>query len=1286
VSRSAMPLLTPHRSLLLAFAVLCAAVPQISPAENSAPALTPDKPQVARSYSALPLSFERNQGQANSDVRFLSHGAAYLLSLTDNDAVITLRTKAPRPTMLIGVGPISPGHEPGSTFSTASFSMRLVNSSTTAKVDGNDPLPGTVNYFLGSDPSRWHSGIATYKRVKYSGVYPGVDLVYYGNQRQLEFDFEVAPGADPSRIAMSFASAGRLKLDRDGNLVISTGDGAVSFHKPVIYQTVSGANVSVEGAFRLNGAKIVSISLGAYDHTRPLIIDPILGYSTYIGDLDTAEAVAVDAEGNAYVTGMTLADFPTTPGAFQSGKFPKLFPTTGSVFVTKFNATGTALIYSTYIGGSNDDEALAIAIDAEGNAYVGGTTYSSDYPVTSGAFQPTNHSVGISDAFVTKLNSTGTQLVYSTYLGGSIADVVRTIAVDSSGNAYVSGTSASSDFPVTPGAFQSTNKTAESPNSTTFLTKLNSTGTGLVYSTYLGGSCLEQTNGISVDTSGFVYMAGITCSADFPSTAGAFRTSISGTNEFDTFVTKMNQTGTSLVYSTYMPGAAIAIAVDTAGNAYIAGSDNSGFPTTPGAFQAVPLGPNGAANVLVAKLNSSGTGLIYATYFGGSKTAYLGGWPNDAAVGLAVDASGNAIITGSTDSIDFPLTAGAFQTQNYIMLDSGDYGSFFAKLNNTGTTLLYSTYLSGTGPGDYNDDCIDCVRGMAHDSEGNAYLAGGVGSTDFPLSLNAYQSSTAGAFVTKFNASGMVALPLTTTTLTANANPQATATPAIITAQVKPSSGSGIPSGSVAFSANQSPWWVTTLDNTGSASYSTSTLPSGANAIAVRYFGDDNNAPSTGSMTENIDVTSGDLPTVTTLTPNANNVLYGTSISFAISVQDPSGKSVPEGTVSMQANTGQFEQAATLDGTGKTIITTDQLPVGTSQVGVIFYPSNGSYASSNATITENVMPLGVTPAPAFSVPSGTYTSTQTVTLSDTSPAADILWADEPVVGLYTVYQKPLVINGSDSIQAYAIIAGYSPSPTVSATYVIAPNGTLPTPVISPTSGSYTFAQQIDITDAVHGTDIYYTTDGTTPTLSSPAYGNAFLISTSQTIKTIAYANGYAPSAVATATYSIDVLPPDFSMTLAPTTFTLGVGETAASTLTVTPANGFMGSVSLSCSGLPAGGSCTFNPGFISTSGKSTLTLGYSGSTSNNRLPAPFPLVPVTSVVIAVALFGSRQRRPRWLSLLAVAGTLNFFLITCCGGGGGQPLPAPPTPVTSTVIVTATCGTISHSSSLTLTVN
>jgi hypothetical protein len=1279
-----------HRTFLLALLVPFAVSQPIAHAQNAAQTPAPDKPRVIGNYNALPLSFERNEGQTGSDVRYLSRGAGYLLSLTDNDAVITLRKKAPKQAAQSEFGPHRSDEAHRSALSSESIDMHLVKSSASAGVAGDDPLPGTVNYFLGSDPSRWRSGVATFKRVKYTGVYPGVDLVYYGNQRQLEFDFEVAPGADPSQIELSFTGAKKLKLDHDGNLIISTPSGAVSFHKPVIYQTVAGTRRPVKGAFRLDSTKNVSFSLGTYDHSKPLIIDPILGYSTYLGDSDQAQAVALDSAGNAYVTGWTNVDFPTTPGAFQNGNFPKLNSMDDSAFVTKFNSTGTALLYSTYIGGSNLDQGLSIAVDTDDNAYIGGFTYSPDFPVTSGAYQPANHSASICNGFVTKLNNTGTQLLYSTYLGGSKTDVAQAIAVDASGNAYVSGKSESSDFPVTTGAFQSTNKTLSTGDGTVFLTKLNSTGSALVYSTFLGGSCADQIGGISVDASSFVYLAGATCSMDFPTTTGALQTTFTGTNPFDTFVTKMNTTGTALVYSTYMHGVASAIAVDSSGNAYITGSDNEGFPTTPGAFQSAPHGPEGGVNAVAAKLNSSGSALVYATYLGGSYTIWLGGWPNDHGTGIAIDSSGNAVVAGAADSVDFPITAGAFQTQNYTMLDSGDYGSFVAKLNSTGTDLLYSTYLGGSGNGDFNDDCSDCVNGLALDHAGNAYVVGIDESTDFPLSINAFQSSMSYAFVTKFNASGMVSLPATTTTLTANANPQTTAAPAIITAQVQATSGSPTPTGAIAFSANEAPWTVLTLDNTGSASYSNSTLPSGANAIAVRYYGDDNNAPSTATMTENIDITSGNLASVTTMTANANPVPYYTPVIFGIAVKDPSGKGVPEGTVQLSIDSTPLCRPATLDTTGKASITCDQLPAGADEVGVLFTSSNNSYNFSYASITENVTPLGVAPAPSFSVPSGTYTSNQTVTLSDSSPAADLLVADATVGGSFGLYQAPLTVNASVTIEAYAVIAGYTPSPTVSATYIIAPNGVLPTPTFSLAGGAYTFTQQVGILDSVQGSIIYYTTDGTTPTISSSVYETPLFVNSTETINAIAIDNGYAPSAVATAKYTINILPPDFSMSLSPATFTLGVGDTATSTITVTGANGFNGSVSLSCSGLPVGGSCTFYPTFISintnTSGTSTLTLGYSGSTGSTQRQAPFPLAPFASLALALCWIGLGQRRHRWFSLVSFAGTLCLFSLMSCGGNSSPPPPPPPTPVTSTVTVTASSGTLSHSTTLTLTTN
>jgi Chitobiase/beta-hexosaminidase C-terminal domain/Bacterial Ig-like domain (group 3)/Beta-propeller repeat len=1298
-----------HKVLLLASIFLPTVAAPIALAYNSSARMAPDKSPVVGSYSALPLSFERNDGQVDSHVRYFSRGTGYLLSLSDNDAVITLRKKAPEPTRQNERGSRQFEALPVGDARTDSIRMSLVDSSQQAKAAGDDPLPGTVNYFLGSDPSRWRSGVPTFKRVKYTGVYPGVNLVYYGNQRQLEFDFEVAPNADPSPIELSFAGARKLKLNRDGDLIISTSGGEVSFHKPVIYQTVAGVKQPVEGRFRLDSSRTVKFSLGAYDHTKSLIIDPILGYSTYLGDASFAQAVAVDSAGNAYVTGSTEADFPTTPGAFQNGKFPKLNPMDYSVYVTKFNSTGTALLYSTYIGGSNDDQGMAIAVDSNGNAYVGGLSYSSDFPVTSGAFQSSNHSVSIANGFVAKLNSTGTQLIYSTYLGGTNEDVVRAIAVDASGNAYVSGTSESSDFPVTPGAFQSTNKIAQPPYATVFLTKLNSSGSGLMYSTYLGGSCDDEIGGISLDALGFVYLAGNTCSTDFPTTPGAFETTPPTLLMGNSFVTKMNPTGSGLAYSTYLEGGAQAIAVDSSGDAYVTGFDLAGFPTTPGAFQPAPHGGSLSENVFVAKLNPSASALIYATYLGGSKSIFPGNDAADWGSGIQVNASGEAIVTGYASTIDFPVTTGAFQTQNNTMLDSGDFGSFLAKFNSTGSALLYSTFLGGSGAGYFAYECGDCVLGMTLDSSGNVYLVGKDESSDFPLSLGAYQSLQSYGFVTMFNANEMVTLPATTTTVTANVNPQATETPAIFTAQVQPASGDSAPTGWIGFSADLAPWWVTTLDSTGSATYSISTLPSGPNSIAVQYYGDDNNAPSTATMIENIDITSGNLPSVMSLTASANPVNYGTSVAFTVSVQDPSGKGVPEGTIRLQSNGGPAGRIGTLDITGKTIITTDQLPAGTDQVSAIFFPSNNSYASSNDTITENVTPLGATPAPVFSVPSGTYTSAQTVTLSDSSPSADVLYSYAPVVGLFSEYQQPFVVSGSETIEAMAVIAGYSPSPLVSVTYVIAPNGVAPTPTISPASGTYTFAQQINITDSVNPANIYYTTDGTTPTLSSTAYGNAFQISSSQTIKAMSFADGYSPSAVASATYTINLAAPSFTVSGTAVTITPGATTANTSTISLTPAGGFTGSVALTASvtSSPTGAQYPPTLSFGSTSpvsitgttaGIANLTVTTTAATSSSLSDPKRPGAPWYAAggatLACLLLFGmpARRRSSRTiLGMLALLVALTASVMACSGGGngggggGGAGGIAGTTAGNYTITLTGTSGSTTETGTVTLTV-
>jgi hypothetical protein len=682
--------------------------------------------RVSASYGKLPLSFEANEGQQDGQVKFLSRGSGYNLFLTNREAVLVL-SKPEKPVNKATHATFSQESKRQSTV----LRTQLIAANPAGKVTGEEELPGRVNYFIGHDPAKWRTDVATYAKVRYEQVYPGIDLVYYGNQGQLEYDFVVEPGADPARIRLRVAGARKMYVNSQGQLVVQTARGAVRWNKPAIYQEVDGQHRSVKGKYVLRRGHELSIEVAAYDTARPLIIDPILVYSTYLGGSETDEGygIAVDTSRNAYVMGETTStDFPTTAGAFQTTNAGS----TG-VYVTKLNPNGSALAYSTYLGGSDIDNGLDIAVDTSGNAYVTGRTFSTDFPTTPGAFQ-TTHGGGHHDTFVTQLNRTGSALVYSTYLGGGGTDNGSAIAVDASGNAYVTGKTNSRVFPTTPGAFQTTSGGGKYD---AYVTELNPTGTGLVYSTYLGGSGTDYGYGLAVDTSGNAYVTGYTSSTNFPTTPGAFQTTNGGRN--DAFVTKLNPTGTGLVYSTYLGGgdrdSGNGIAVDTSSNAYVTGeTGSSDFPITPGAFQRTF---DGSSDAFVTKLNRTGTDLLYSTFLGGSGSTF-----GDEGYGIAVDTSGNAYVTGETVSSDFPTTPGAFQTTY-----GGDTDAFVTQLNRTGTGLLYSTFLGGGQE--------DAGQGIAVDTSGNAYVTGYTESTDFPTTLRAFQRTHRGgdydAFVAKID-------------------------------------------------------------------------------------------------------------------------------------------------------------------------------------------------------------------------------------------------------------------------------------------------------------------------------------------------------------------------------------------------------------------------------------------------------------------------------------------------------------------------------------------------------
>jgi hypothetical protein len=693
---------------------------------------------TASAYGQLPLSFEPNQGQTAPEVRFLSRGPGYQLFLTVEEAVLALQKPAPKAETGKGI-PAQPKKAEG-----AVVRMHLDGANPHAAIAGQSPLPGKVNYLRGNDPKQWRTDIPTYEKVKYTNVYPGIDLVYYGRARQLEYDFIVAPGADPQVIALSF-SGGKLQLSDSGDLVLATATGEVRFQKPVLYQEIEGQKQPVEGQYVRRGTDRIGFQVGTYDATRPLVIDPVLSYSTYLGgsDWDWGTDIAVDARGQAYVTGDTRSvDFPTRK-ALQSAHGRGR-----DAFVAKLNASGTALVYATYLGGSNDDQSWGIAVDPRGQTYVIGSTESIDFPTTFKALQPefgggTQDEFGNvpSDAFIAKLNTAGNALVYSTYLGGSGYDSGTGIVVDARGQAYVVGSTSSADFP-TQKALQPDRGDNVPWFGDAFVAKLNVAGSVLVYSTYLGGSGYDAGSSIAVDRRGQVYVTGLTLSDDFPITLNALQP-VHGSGDAynfysDAFVAKLNAAGSALAYSTYLGGSTYDlgadIAVDPRGQAYVVGYTwSEDFPT----HKALQSVHGGNIDAFVAKLNPTGTALDYATYLGGSEA--------DGSNGIVLGPRGQIYVTGFTWSDDFPITFKALQPDH-----GGSADAFIAQLNAVDSALVYSTYLGGSE--------FDDARSIAVAPRGEIYITGYTESNDFPLrrALQSAYGGNADAFVVKITSSHLL--------------------------------------------------------------------------------------------------------------------------------------------------------------------------------------------------------------------------------------------------------------------------------------------------------------------------------------------------------------------------------------------------------------------------------------------------------------------------------------------------------------------------------------------------
>lgn len=646
----------------------------------------------------LPVAFEPNRGQFSPAFDFAANGSGYSLTLRSGRAEF-----------------VSNGSR---------VDIRMEGSRAGVRAEAESPLPGVVNYLRGRDSSRWITGIPTYGRVRYRGVYSGIDVVYYGSDGALENDFVVAPGADPRSIRMRIKGARHLRIDDRGDLVIATATGELRQHRPEIYQEIGGVRRSIAGGYAVRGNS-VHFQVAAYDRRQPLVIDPVLTWGSFIGynSTDTGEAVATDTSGNIYMAGATITPYGDN-----------------DVLLVKLSPDGATAMIKTYFGGSYDDVPHGIAVDSGGNIVIAGQTDSSDFPI-SGAAIPSYYRPGFSwDVFLIKLTPTAQSYLYSDLLGGSGDDIPQGVALDSAGNTYVAGYTNSPDFPLTKGVAQTTFGGGQDA----FVTEFNAAGSQITYSTYLGGSANDYAYGIAVDSSGNTYITGATASTNFPVTSGAYQAQNGGV--YDAFIAKLAQGTGTLSYATYFGGNGndygYGIAVD-AGGIYFAGETASiNFPVQNPAQKTFA---GGTGDAFASKLDPAGASLIYSTY--------LGGTGEDAAYTMTVDAGGNAYIAGATGSTDM-LLRDPFQDSN-----KGTANGLVAALDASGA-LLFSSYLGGDGKASTLAQGADYVNGIAVSCKSGLVVAGNTSSTNFPATAgtlsSTYQGGASDAFLARIGISTAV--------------------------------------------------------------------------------------------------------------------------------------------------------------------------------------------------------------------------------------------------------------------------------------------------------------------------------------------------------------------------------------------------------------------------------------------------------------------------------------------------------------------------------------------------